>query len=91
MTFDVSATTPNSPVGFVYAFGLGSQTVVNPLTGNTLVTGLAATNFTIGSIVSADAFGNASFTTAVPAAAAGLVHCQAVDAVTNGLSNVVSL
>ncbi|MBC8405706.1 MAG: hypothetical protein H8E15_10795 [Planctomycetes bacterium] len=91
MTFDVSGATPAGPVAYCYAFGTGSHPAFNPLTGNTIVTGLASTRFTVAYIGGADAAGNSSHTTNVPGAAAGLVHVQCVDAVTDGLTNVVAL
>ncbi len=91
MTFDVSGATPAGPVAYCYAFGTGSHPAFNPLTGNTIVTGLASTRFTVAHIGGADAAGNYSHTTNVPGVAAGLVHVQAVDAVTDGLTNVVAL
>ena len=91
MTFDVSGATATGPVALVYAFGLGSHSGTNPITGNTLVTGLSSTGFTVGYAGAADGAGNMSYNTNVPGGAAGLVHVQAIDLLSDGLSNVVSL
>ncbi|NQU47759.1 MAG: hypothetical protein HQ519_03855 [Planctomycetes bacterium] len=91
MTFDVSGATNNGPVALIYAFGLGNHSATNPITGNTLVTGLSSTGFTLGFAGPADGSGNMSHTTFVPGAAAGLVAVQAIDLLSDGLSNVVSL
>lgn len=91
MTFDCNGATPNGPVAICYALGTGSHSGFNPVTGNTVVTGLASTRFTIPFVGSADASGHVSYPATVPGAAAGLVFVQAVDASTDGLSNVLGL
>jgi len=91
MTFDVSGATPFGVVAVCYAFGTGSHRVFNPITGNTVITGLSSTRFTIAAIGAADASGNYTLARSVPSGAAGRVHVQAVDANTDGCSNVLSL
>jgi hypothetical protein len=91
MTFDVSGATAFGVVAVCYAFGTGSHRVFNPITGNTVTTGLSSTRFTIAAIGAADASGNYTLARSVPSGAAGRVHVQAVDANTDGCSNVLSL
>jgi len=91
MTFDVSGATPGGLVATMYAFGLGAHSEFNPITGNTVTTGLADAGFTIAAIAGADGAGATSYGASVPGAAAGLVSVQAADASTDGLSNIVSL
>jgi hypothetical protein len=91
MTFTVSGATANSPVAYIYAFGTGSHARFNPISGNMITTGLSSLRFTVAIIVTADASGNFSFNSSVPAGAAGVVHMQAVDAVSDGLSGVIGL
>lgn len=91
MSFDVSGATPFGVVAYCYAFGTGAHTAFNPITGNNVTTGLSSTRFTVAAIVGADASGNYSYKSGVPAGAAGMVHVQAVDASTDGLSNVLGL
>jgi len=91
MTFDVAGCTPNGIAATMYSFGQGSHQASNPITGNTLTTGLSSTGFTIADFGPADSSGLYSFTSPVPIAAAGLVSVQAADASSDGLSNVVDL
>ena len=91
MTFDVAGATPNGLVGYFYAFGQGSNQVFNPITGNTITTGLANAGFERAAVVAANGMGAYSYPANVPAAAAGLVSTQAIDATTDALSNVVDL
>lgn len=91
MTFDVTGATPGGLVAYMYAFGTGAHAEFNPITGNTVTTGLADAGFTVAAIVAADGSGAYSYGTNVPGAAAGLVSVQAADASTDALSNVVGL
>lgn len=91
MTFDVAGGTPNGIGAYLYAFGQGSHQAHNPVTGNTLTTGLASAGFTIAEIFIHDGGGAYSHPANVPAAAAGLVSVQVADGITDGLSNVVDL
>ena len=91
MTFDVSGATANGPVAYLYAYGLGSFAVNNPFTSNIVTTGLSSNGFTVAAVVTADGSGNYSFSTGVPARAAGFVHVQAADGLSDALSAVASL
>lgn len=91
MTFSVENATSNAPLGLFYAFGAGNHPTVNPLTGNTIVTGLSAYNFTLAAVMNANSSGAASHSEGVPAIAGGLVVVQAIDAVSEQTSNVVGL
>lgn len=91
MTFDCSGATPGGPVAYCYAFGLGSYSGVNPYTGNTVTTGLSSFRFNVAFIGGADGSGNISHSANVPAGAAGVVHVQCVDLLSDATSNVVSL
>jgi hypothetical protein len=88
--FTVTGATANGLVAYLYAFGTGSHSGVNPITGNTLVTGLSSVNFTLGPVLQANGSGTSLYTTVVPPAAAGLVCVQAVDLTSDGLTNVHS-
>ncbi len=91
MSFDVSGATPAGPMAYLYAFGTGSYSRVNPLTGNVLITGLSSNGITVHATPNADAAGNYSLSATVPSGAAGLVCVQVVDLLSDGLSNVVCL
>jgi hypothetical protein len=91
MTFDTSGATPGGIVALMYAFGTGSHAQMNPLTGNMVTTGLSSARFTLADISAADGAGNSSYGSGVPSGAAGRVAVQSCDALTDGLSNVVSL
>ncbi len=91
MDFQVDYAEPNGPVAYLYAFGTGSHSIVNPLTGTQMVTGLASQGFTVVAWPSADANGTVVLGRTVPAGAAGLVCVQAVDLVGDQVSNVVCL
>ncbi len=88
MDFIVTGATPGGVVAYLYAFGTGSHSGTNPITGNTVVTGLSSVNFTIGAMHAANGAGTAIHTTVVPPAAAGLACVQAIDLDSDGLSNV---
>ena len=91
MSFDTTGASPGGTVATMYAFGIGSHTVSNPITGNSVTTGLASTGFTIADLSAADGSGTSSYSAFVPSAAAGLVSVQSGDGLTDGLSNVVNL
>ncbi|NQU50263.1 MAG: hypothetical protein HQ519_16555 [Planctomycetes bacterium] len=91
MTFDVAGATPAGPVALCYAFGTGSHSGTNPFTGNLVVTGLSSVRFTIAYVGAADAGGAMSYTANVPGGAAGLVSVQAIDLLSDAVSNVVNL
>ncbi len=91
MTFDCAGATAGGPVAYCYAFGTGAYTGTNPYTGNTVTLGLASAGFTIAYVGAADGSGNISHTANVPAAAAGLVYVQAVDGLSDTVSNVLGL
>ena len=86
--FFITNATPVSPVALVYAFGTGSHSGTNPITGNTVITGLSSTNFTVGATMSSDGGGVAFHTAQVPSAAIGLVCVQAIDLASDAVSNV---
>lgn len=91
MDFKIFNATPNSPVAYCYAAGTGSHSVFNPITGNTLVTGLASAQFTTAIIQNADGDGNCTATATVPPSAAGVIFVQAFDAATDRASAVAGL
>jgi hypothetical protein len=91
MTFDVAGATASGPVALMYGFGTGAHTGLNPYTGNMVTTGLSSTSFTVAVVANADAAGNMSHTQFVPSAAIGLVAVQAIDLLSDNLSNVISL
>jgi len=91
MTFDVSGATANGPVAYFYAYGLGSFAVNNPFTSNVVTTGLSSNGFTVLPVVTADGAGNFSLSSSVPARAAGFVHVQAADGLSDAVSAVISL
>jgi hypothetical protein len=91
MDFDVQFAEPNGLVAYLYAFGPGSHTVTNPITGTQMVTGLASNGFTVVAWPAADANGNVTLSRTVPSAAAGLVCVQAIDLTGDQVSNVVCL
>jgi hypothetical protein len=91
MTFDVSGATPAGLIAYLYAFGTGSYSRLNPLTGNVLITGLSSVGITVQATLYADAAGNYSLSSNVPSGAAGLVCVQVVDLLSDGLSDVVCL
>ncbi|MGB0686383.1 MAG: hypothetical protein ACPGQD_09465, partial [Planctomycetota bacterium] len=65
--------------------------VSNPVTGNTVVTGLSGNGFSLAQVLTAGPGGTASLTTNVPSGAAGRVNVQAIDAASDRTSNVVGL
>jgi hypothetical protein len=91
MTFDVTGATPNGPVAYLYASGLGSYARMNPFTGNLVTTGLSATGFTVAFVLNADSAGNYSLRASVPPGAAGSIFVQAVDGLSDSVSNVIAL
>ncbi|MDP6941009.1 MAG: hypothetical protein QGH51_03185 [Planctomycetota bacterium] len=91
VTFTVENATPGAPLGLFYAFGAGNHPAVNPLTGNTIVTGLSAYRFTLGQVLGANGSGMASYSTNVPSIAGGLVYVQAIDALSEQTTNVLGL
>ena len=91
MSFTVAGATGGGLVGLVRAFGTGSHPVSNPVTGNTVVTGLSGNGFSLAQVLTADPGGTASLTTNVPSGAAGRVNVQAIDAASDRTSNVVGL
>lgn len=91
MTFDIAGATPGGAVAYLYAYGLGSHAVFNPLAGAYLTTGLSNVGFTNAGIFFASAAGTFSLSSFVPVGAAGNIHVQAVDATSNTVSNVIGL
>ncbi len=91
MSFQVGGATPLGTVALVHAFGAGAHVVANPLTGNLVTTGLSAHRFAVGFVGAADALGAVVTSANVPAGASGQVHVQAIDATSDGISNVVGL
>lgn len=91
MSFTVAGATGGGLVGLVRAFGTGSHPVSNPVTGNTVVTGLSGNGFSLAQVLTAGPGGTASLTTNVPSGAAGRVNVQAIDAASDRTSNVVGL
>jgi hypothetical protein len=85
MTFVTSNGTPGGLVAFAYGFSAGS-TPVPPCTG--LFLDIAGAS--LGGTAIADAAGNASFTTFVPAVACGNALIQAVDVPGCETSNVIT-
>lgn len=88
MDFIVNGATPGGVVAYLYAYGTGSHSGVNPYTGNTVITGLSSVGFDVGALKAADGSGTALHTTVVPPAAAGLACVQAIDLTTDALTNV---
>jgi hypothetical protein len=91
LTFGVTGGTPRGLITYCFALGTGAHSVLNPITGNMLVTGLSASRFTIETTHPADASGAASYSRPVVNQAIGLVYVQAFDLTTDGLTNVVGL
>jgi hypothetical protein len=91
MTFDVSGATATGPVALCYAFGTGSHAGYNPISGNVVVTGLSSTRFTVAKVGASDINGDFSYGTPVPGGAAGVVSVQAIDLISDAVSNVVNL
>ena len=89
MTFDISGATPGTGVALMWAYALGNYIIPNgfPCAGTEL--GIAQPKGWV--ILKSDAAGNASYTRFIPPGARGLVHCQALDLSSCGLSNVLSL
>lgn len=89
-TFTVTGNTTNRPLALLWAFGTGSQIIPGgyPCAGTQL--GLDA-SATLGATLTADAAGQAGFTTSVPAGACGRIWLQALDLSTCGLSPAVQL
>lgn len=86
MTFDASGATPGGAVAYIYAFGAGNVVIPSgPCAGTEL--GLNATA-QLGGTETANAAGEATLTTNVPAAACGRVFVQALDVSSCTPSNV---
>ncbi len=90
MAFAVTGATPNRPVAYLRALGVGLHVVTNPFSGNKVITGLSGSGFEIAAVVTSNPAGDVSLDTFVPAAA-GRVYAQAVDIVSDSVSNVVAL
>jgi len=88
--FYITGNTSNRNLALLWAFGTGSQIIPGgyPCAGTML--GLNST-VKIGATLTADAAGQVSFTTRVPAGACGRIWLQALDLSTCGLSPVVQL
>ena len=88
-TFDVIGATPSGNVALVYGFGDGPTTIPNtfPCAGTVLNVGNPNLD---NRVISADANGNATFSTFIPAAACGAVKVQALDLGSCAVSNVVN-
>ena len=88
-TFDVVGATPNGNVALVYGFGDGPTTIPStfPCAGTVLNVGNPNLD---NRVIRADANGNATFSTFIPAAACGAVKVQALDLGTCAVSNVVN-
>lgn len=86
----VHGVSPIGQVALIYAFAAGSVTIPGgfPCAGTTL--GLNQTA-TLASVITADANGDASLDTSVPARACGNIFIQALDLSSCGTSNVVAL
>jgi parallel beta helix pectate lyase-like protein len=91
MIFKVTGSTPNGPTAFLYSYGTGTYSAPNPYTGNIVTTGLANFGFTLALVVDADAQGDYNLPAFVPAAAAGIVYVQVVDALQDKLTEVLPL
>ncbi len=89
MNFHVSGATPGSAVAYVYARGLGNYVIGNGPCGGTML-GLDA-SVKLGGISNANASGDATFSTQVPAGACGRIWVQALDISNCGLTNVIAL
>ncbi len=91
MTFDIINGSQGGPLLYLYAAGLGSYQANNPYTGNVVVTGLASFHFTFAGFGTGGVNGEFSFPAVVPPGAAGLIHVQVLDGLTDRMSNVLSL
>ena len=91
MTFDVSEATPFGLLIYFYSFALGSYSGTNPFTGNVVTTGLGALRFNMAALVGANGLGDYSLSSTVPAGAAGNVHVQVLDGMSDKFSRVLDL
>jgi hypothetical protein len=91
LIFDVTGGTADGPIAYCFSVGTGAHSVLNPITGNMIVTGLSSARFTVETTHMADAAGSTSYSRGVAAAAAGMVYVQVFDLTTDAASNVVGL
>ena len=91
MVFRIDGATPAGRVAILYAFGAGGHVISNPLTGNAIATGLSSNGFSAAFFGNADGEGDLVFISNVPARAAGQVWVQAIDGLSDGVSNAIEL
>ncbi len=88
MTFQVNGVAPIARVYFIHAANTGSWTIPPLQICGGTTTGLAAPVTLVPGFITSDAFGNATATFNVPAAACGNRWAQAGDSATCNLTNV---